>query len=280
MKKLFAILIATLSISTYAQVTGAGSSFAGPLYSKWAGDYNKETGVTVNYQPVGSGAGMNQIAAKTVDFAGTDDPVNQEDIKTKGYYQFPSAVGGVVPVINLKGIEAGKLVLDGKTLADIFQRKITNWNDANIAKLNPGVTLPDQPIMLVVRADASGTTAVFTDFLSKVNEDFKKNVGTGKTVIFGKEGITAGKGNAGVAAYVQQLAGSIGYVEYAYVKQAKMNFVAMKNRKGQVVLPDDTTFAVSAKSANWDVPGMAVDLNNLDGWPITCLLYTSDAADE
>jgi phosphate transport system substrate-binding protein len=208
-----------------------------------------------------------------VDFAGTDDPVSQEEIKAKGYYQFPSAVGGVVPVVNLKGIEAGKLVLDGKTLADIFQRKITNWNDSAIAKLNPGLTLPDQAITLIVRSDASGTTAVFTDFLSKVNEDFKKNVGTGKTVIFGKEGIAAGKGNAGVATYVQQLPGSIGYVEYAYVKQAKMNYVVMKNRKGQLVLPDDTTFAVSAKSANWDVPGFAVDLNNLDGWPITSATF-------
>ena len=273
MNKLLAILIATLAITTHAQVTGAGSSFAGPLYAKWASEYNKETGVTINYQPTGSGAGMKQIEAKTVDFAGTDDPVGQEEIKAKGYYQFPTAVGGVVPVINLKGIEAGKLVLDGRTLADIFQRKITNWSDSAIAKLNPGLTLPDQPIMLVVRSDSSGTTAVFTDFLSKVNEDFKKNVGSGKTVIFGKEGIAAGKGNAGVAAYVQQLAGSIGYVEYAYVKQAKMNYVVMKNRKGQLVLPDDTTFAVSAKSANWDVPGMAVDLNNLDGWPITAATF-------
>ena len=273
MKLLIAIAMSSLTLLSQAQVTGAGSSFAGPLYSKWAADYNKETGITVNYQPTGSGAGMNQIAAKTVDFAGTDDPVNQDEIKTKGYYQFPTAVGGVVPVINLKGVETGKLVLDGKTLADIFQRKITNWNDSAIVKLNPGLTLPDQPIMLVVRADSSGTTAVYTDFLSKVNEDFKKNVGTGKSVIWGKEGIAAGKGNAGVAAYVQQLVGSIGYVEYAYVKQAKMNYVVMKNRKGQLVLPDDTTFAISAKSANWDVPGFAVDLNNLDGWPITAATF-------
>jgi phosphate transport system substrate-binding protein len=271
--KLLTILLTTLAITTQAQVTGAGSSFAGPLYSKWASEYNKETGITINYQPVGSGAGMKQIEAKTVDFAGTDDPVGQEEIKAKGYYQFPTAVGGVVPVINIKGIEAGKLVLDGRTLADIFQRKITNWNDSAIAKLNPGLTLPDQAITLIVRSDASGTTAVFTDFLCKVNKDFKKNVGTGKTVIFGKEGITASKGNAGIATYVQQLPGSIGYVEYAYVKQAKMNYVVLKNRKGQIVQPDDTTFAISAKSANWDVPGMAVDLNNLDGWPITSATF-------
>jgi len=280
--KLLAILLTTLAITTQAQVTGAGSTFAGPLYTKWAAEYNKETGITINYQPVGSGAGMKQIEAKTVDFAGTDDPVSVDEMKAKGYYQFPTAVGGVVPVINLKGVEPGKMVLDGKTLADIFQRKITNWDDPAIAKLNPGVILPDQAITLVVRADASGTTAVFTDFLSKVNEDFKKNVGSGKTVVFGKEGIAAGKGNAGVATFVQQLPGAIGYVEYAYVKQAKMNFVAMKNRKGQVVLPDDTTFAVSAKSANWDVPGFAVDLNNLDGWPITSatfvVLYTQGGA--
>jgi len=273
MNKLLAILLATVAMVSQAQVTGAGSSFAGPLYSKWAAEYNKETGIAINYQPVGSGAGMKQIEAKTVDFAGTDDPVTTDEIRAKGYYQFPTAVGGVVPVINLKGVEPGKLVLDGRTLADIFQRKILNWNDAAIAKLNPGLALPDQAITLIVRSDASGTTAVFTDFLSKVNEEFKKNVGTGKTVIFGKEGIVAGKGNPGVAAYVQQFPGAIGYVEYAYVKQAKMNYVVMKNRKGQVVQPDDTTFAVSAKSANWDVPGFAVDLNNLDGWPITSATF-------
>jgi len=273
MKKLLAILLATLAISSQAQVTGAGSSFAGPLYSKWAAEYNKETGVAINYQPVGSGAGMKQIEAKTVDFAGTDDPVPADEINARNYYQFPVAIGGVVPVINVKGIDTGKLLLDGPTLADIFQRKITKWNDPAIAKLNTGVALPDQAITVVVRSDASGTTAVFTDYLCKVNEEFKKNVGAGKTVIFAKESIVAGKGNPGVAAYVQQLPGSIGYVEYAYVKQAKMNFVVMKNRKGTIVYPNDMSFAEASKSADWSVPNMAVDLNNRDGWPITSATF-------
>jgi phosphate transport system substrate-binding protein len=271
--KLLAILLASIAITSQAQITGAGATFPAPVYAKWAGEYNKQTGTTINYQAVGSGAGIKQIDAKTVDFGATDDPVDEKTLKEKGQYQFPVVIGGVVPVVNLKGIEAGKLVLDGKTLADIFHRVITKWNDPAIVKLNPGIALTDQDITVVVRADASGTTAVFTDYLTKVNEQFKKEVGTGKSVIWGAGGIAAGKGNAGVAAYVQQLPGSIGYVEYAYVKQTKMNYVVLKNRKGQIVQPDDTTFAVSAKTANWDVPGFAVDLNNLDGWPITSATF-------
>jgi len=273
MKKLFAIVLASLSMTAFAQITGAGATFPAPVYSKWASAYNKETGTQLNYQPIGSGGGIKQIEAKTVDFGATDDPLSHEDVVKNGYYQFPAVIGGVVPVINLKGIEAGKLVLDGKTLADIFAGKITKWNDASIAKLNSGLALPDLTITLVVRADSSGTTAVFTDYLCQVSEEFKKNVGSGKTIAWKAGNTTAGKGNAGVAAFVNQLPGSIGYVEYAFAKQGKMNYASMLDKKGKVVHPDDTTFAESAKSANWNVPGMAVNLNNQAGWPITSATF-------
>lgn len=274
MKKLFAILLSAVAITAVAQtVNGAGATFPAPIYAKWASAYNKETGVQINYQPIGSGGGIKQIEAKTVDFGATDDPLSAEDVAKNGYYQFPAVIGGVVPVINIKGIEAGKLVLDGRTLADIFAGKITKWNDAAIAKLNPTITLPDLTITIVVRADASGTTAVFTDYLCQVNDEFKKTVGSGKTIAWRAPAVTAGKGNAGVAAFVNQLPGAIGYVEYAFAKQGKMNYASMLDKKGKVVHPDDTTFAESAKSANWNVPGMAVNLNNQAGWPITAATF-------
>ena len=178
-----------------------------------------------------------------------------------------------VPVVNLKGIEPGKLVLDGRTLADIYLTKIKNWNDPAIKRLNPGLSLPDLTITLVVRADASGTTAVFTDYLSQVSDEFKKEIGSNKQVNWRTGNVTAGKGNAGVAAFVQQLQGTIGYVEYAYVKQAKMTYVAMLDKKNKPVHPDDTTFSKAADSADWKVPGMAVNLNNKDGWPITAATF-------
>jgi len=272
-KKILAVLLSAVALTATAQITGAGATFPAPVYAKWASIYNKETGVQLNYQPIGSGGGIKQIEAKTVDFGATDDPLTEKEVAEKGYYQFPAVIGGVVPVINLKGIETGKLVLDGRTLADIFGGKITRWNDAAVAKLNPGLALPDQTITIVVRADASGTTAVFSDYLSQVNEEFKKNVGAGKTLSWKAPAITAGKGNAGVAAFVNQLPGSIGYVEYAFAKQGKMNYVAMLDKKGKPVLPDDLTFAEAAKAANWNVPGMAVNLNNLSGWPITSATF-------
>jgi len=271
--KLIAILLSAVAITASAQaVNGAGATFPAPVYSKWASEYNKQTGVAINYQAVGSGAGIKQIANKTVDFGATDDPLSEAVVKESGYYQFPVVIGGVVPVFNLKGIEPGKLVLDGKTLADIFQKKINNWNDPAIKKQNPTSSLPDLAITVVVRADASGTTAVFTDYLSQVNADFKKNVGTGKSVVWGTNGITAGKGNAGVAAFVQQLPGAIGYVEYAFVKQAKMNYVAIQS-KGKVQHPSEDSFVEAAKGADWSVPGMAVNLNNGNGWPITAATF-------
>jgi len=274
MKKfLVGVLLSAAAFAAQAQITGAGATFPAPIYSKWAAAYNKETGTSVNYNPIGSGGGVAQIIAKTVDFGASDDPTADAKLKEVGLYQFPSVIGGIVPVINIKGIEPGKMILDGKTLADIYQGKISKWNDAAIAKLNPGLALPDAAINVVVRADGSGTTAVFTDYLSRVNPEFKTGTGTGKTVTWKPTNLSAGKGNAGVAANVQQLAGSIGYVEYAFAKQSKLTHVAMKNRKGAVVQPDDLTFAESAKTADWSVPNMAVNLNDLDGWPITAATF-------
>jgi phosphate transport system substrate-binding protein len=272
--KLLAILLAAVTVTAQAQtINGAGSTFAAPIYSKWSGEYNKETGVKLNYQSLGSGAGIKQIEAKTVDFGATDDPLSADVVKEKGYYQFPTAIGGVVPVVNIKGIEPGQLILDGKTLADIFQGKITNWNDPAIKKLNPKLSLPDLALTRVVRADSSGTTAVFTDYLAQISSEFKTEIGAGKQVSWKGNNVTAGKGNAGVAAFTKQIEGTIGYVEYAFVKQAKMTYVAMLDKKGKPVHPDDTTFAEAAKSADWKVPGMAVNLNNKNGWPITAATF-------
>lgn len=274
MKKFLASLFALVAINvSAAQVSGAGATFPAPVYAKWADQYNKATGNQINYAAIGSSGGIKQIDSKTVDFGATDDPLDNDTVKSKGYYQFPTVIGGVVPVVNIKGVEPGRLVLDGKTLADIFEGKIARWNDPAIAKLNPGVTLPAIEITVVVRADGSGTTAVFTDYLTKVSESFKSKVGSGKTINWPGKLVTAGKGNAGVAAFVKQVEGSIGYVEYAYVKQNKMAYTQLKNRKGKTVAPDDSTFAESAKSANWSVPGMAVNLNNQDGWPITAATF-------
>lgn len=271
MKKLLITLLSALSLTVYAEtlINGAGATFPAPVYSKWADAYNKETGAKLNYQAIGSGGGVKQIAAKTVDFGATDDPLSAEEVGKNNYYQFPAVVGGVVPVVNLKGIDTGKLVLSGQVLADIFEGKITSWKDPAIAKLNPGIQFPDVALTRVVRADSSGTTAVFTDYLSQVSESFKKNIGTNKTVQWAKGDITAGKGNAGVAAMVQQIQGTIGYVEYAYVKQSKMNYVRMLDKKGKPVEPDDATFKQAADSVDWNIPSMAVNLNNKDGWPIT-----------
>jgi len=273
MKKLLGLFFVLFTSIASAQITGAGATFPAPIYSKWAAAYNKETGTTVNYNPIGSGGGVTQIEAKTVDFGASDDPTPDARLKDKGLYQFPSVIGGLVAVVNIKGIEAGKMVLDGKTLADIYQGKISKWNDPAIVKLNAGLAFPDAAINVVARSDSSGTTAVFTDYLSKVNPEFKAGTGSGKTVTWKPTNLTGGKGNAGVAANVQQLPNSIGYVEYAFAKQSKLVHVAMKNRKGAIVQPDDLTFAESAKSADWSVPNMAVNLNDLDGWPITAATF-------
>ena len=242
----------TLGFASVAQaqdITGAGASFPAPLYSKWASDYAKATGNKINYQSVGSGAGMKQIEAKTVDFGASDEPLTDADLKAKGLVQFPTVVGGVVPVLNVKGVAPGALVLDGKTLGDIYLGKITKWNDPALKALNPSLALPDAAIAVVRRADGSGTSFNFTNYLSKVNPEWKEKVGEGKAVNWPTG--TGGKGNEGVAAFVSRLPNSIGYVEYAYVKQNNMTYTKLKNAAGNVVAPDDVSFKAAAGSADW-----------------------------
>jgi phosphate transport system substrate-binding protein len=232
------------------EITGAGASFPAPLYSKWAADYNKATGVKINYQSVGSGAGLRQIEAKTVDFGASDMPLKDEELKAKNLVQFPTVIGGVVPVINVKGVNPGQLRLNGQVLGDIFLGKITKWNDAAIKTLNPTLTLPDADISPVRRADGSGTTFIFTNYLSKVNAEWKTKVGEGTAVNWPTG--AGGKGNEGVAAFVGRLPNSIGYLEYAYVKQNKLNYALMQNMDGKFVAPDDDTFKAAAAGADWN----------------------------
>ena len=251
------------------EATGAGASFPAPLYSKWAADYNKATGVKINYQSVGSGAGLRQIEAKTVDFGASDAPLKDEDLNKKGLVQFPTVIGGVVPVVNIKGISAGQIKLSGQVLGDIYLGKITNWSDAAIKALNPGVDLPDAAIAPVRRADGSGTSFIFTNYLSKVNAEWKAKVGEGTAVNWPTG--AGGKGNEGVAAFVGRLPNSIGYVEYAYVKQNKMTYVQMQNADGQFVAPDDTAFKAAASGADWAKSFYQILTNQpgKESWPIT-----------
>ena len=251
------------------EATGAGASFPAPLYAKWAADYNKATGVKINYQSVGSGAGLRQIEAKTVDFGASDMPLKDVDLEKKGLMQFPTVIGGVVPVVNIKGVAPGQLKLTGQVLGDIYLGKITVWNDAAIKALNPSLNLPDAPIAVVRRADGSGTSFIFTNYLSKVNAEWKAKVGEGTAVNWPTG--AGGKGNEGVAAFVGRLPDSIGYVEYAYVKQNKMNFVQMQNAQGAFVSPDDLTFKAAAASADWSKSYYQI-LTNQAGktaWPIS-----------
>ncbi len=257
--------------SAFAQqeATGAGASFPAPLYSKWAADYNKATGVKINYQSVGSGAGLRQIEAKTVDFGASDAPVKDEDLVKKGLVQFPTVIGGVVPVVNIKGIQPGQIKLSGHVLADIYLGKITQWNDAAIKALNPGVNLPDAAIAPVRRADGSGTSFIFTNYLSKVSPEWKSKVGEGTAVNWPTG--AGGKGNEGVAAFVGRLPNSIGYVEYAYVKQNKLTYVQLQNADGAFVSPDDDAFKAAAAGADWSKSFYQI-LTNQPGkasWPIT-----------
>ena len=254
-------------------VTGAGATFPAPIYAKWADAYNKASGVRINYQSVGSGAGIKQIKAKTVDFGASDMPLKDEDLAKDGLLQFPAVIGGVVPVVNIKGIAPGQIKLTGAVLADIYMGKITKWNDAAVTALNPGVALPDAAIAPVARADGSGTTFIFTNYLSKVSPEWKDKVGEGTTVKWMAG--TAGKGNEGVANFVQRLPNSIGYVEYAYVTQNKMTYVQLKNKDGQWVSPSDHAFKAAAGGADWaktfyqittDQPGKA-------SWPLTNPTY-------
>ncbi|MEY3724336.1 MAG: Phosphate-binding protein PstS precursor [Pseudomonadota bacterium] len=276
-----ALAVAALSMTTAslapaafaADITGAGATFPYPIYAKWAEAYKARTGNGLNYQSIGSSGGVKQIKAKTVDFGATDNPVKFEDLQADGLVQFPAIIGGVVPIINLEGIKPGQIRLDGQTLADIFQGKIKNFNDKRITDLNPGVKIPAGEITVVHRADGSGTTAIFTDYLAKVSADWKSAVGAGAAVKWPAASSVGGKGNEGVAANVSRVKNSIGYVEYAYAKKNNMTHVQLKNQAGQFVQPDDETFAAAAAGTDWaKIPGMGTFITNAGGaksWPIT-----------
>ena len=273
---LSAISAAVISLPTFAvaqEITGAGATFPAPLYSKWASDYNKATGVKVNYQSVGSGAGIKQIDSKTVDFGASDMPQTDDVLAKKGQMQFPAVIGGTVPVINVKGIAPGQLRLDGQVLGDIFLGKITKWNDPAIKALNPALPLPDATISPVRRADGSGTTFNFTNYLSRVHPEWKTKVGEGTAVNWPVG--AGGKGNEGVAAFVNRLPNSIGYVEYSYVKQNKMTYALLKNRDGVFVAPDETSFAAAAAGADWNKTfyQLITDQPGKNAWPISTATF-------
>jgi phosphate transport system substrate-binding protein len=255
------------------EVTGAGATFPAPIYSKWASEYNKATGVKVNYQSIGSGGGIKQIDSKTVDFGASDMPQTDEVLKAKGQIQFPTVLGGVVPVINVKGIEPGQLKLTGQVLGDIFLGKIARWNDPAIKALNPALPLPDAAIAQVRRADGSGTTFIFTNYLSKVNAEWKSKVGEGTAVNWPVG--AGGKGNEGVAAFVGRLPNSMGYVEYSYVKQNKLNYAVMQNSAGNFVKPEDDTFKAAAAGADWTKSFYQILTNQpgKEAWPISGATY-------
>ena len=273
------IAVATLSLclgsglAAAQDVTGAGATFPAPIYAQWADAYNKATGARINYQSVGSGAGIRQIRAKTVDFGATDMPLTDADLAKDGMIQFPTVIGGVVPVVNIKGVTPGQIRLTGAVLGDIFLGKITKWNDAAILALNAGVPLPDAAITPVRRADGSGTTFIFTNYLSKVNAEWKAKVGEGTAVNWPVG--AGGKGNEGVSAFVQRLPNSIGYVEYAYAKQNKMSHVLLRNKDGVYVGPDDSTFKAAAAGADWSKTFYQIltEQPGKDSWPITGATY-------
>ncbi|MBV8033233.1 MAG: phosphate ABC transporter substrate-binding protein PstS, partial [Betaproteobacteria bacterium] len=251
-------------------ITGAGATFPYPVYAKWADAYKKSTGVGLNYQSIGSGGGIKQITAKTVDFGASDMPLKPEELDKTGMIQFPTVIGGAIPTVNLKGIKPGELKLTPEALADIYLGKIKKWNDAAIASINPGVKLPDTDVNVVHRSDGSGTTFIWSNYLSKVSPEWKSKVGEG-TAVNWPVGV-GGKGNEGVAQYVQRIDGAIGYVEYAYVLQNKMTFVQMKNRDGNFVAPSAKAFQAAAAGADWkSAPGMYLILTDApgkDAWPI------------
>ncbi|HZY18224.1 MAG TPA: phosphate ABC transporter substrate-binding protein PstS [Ramlibacter sp.] len=267
------VTVSFAGLACAQEVTGAGATFPAPLYAKWAADYNKATGVRINYQSVGSGAGIRQIDGKTVTFGASDMPQKDEDLAKKGQLQFPTVIGGVVPVVNIRGVQPGQLRLTGQVLGDIYLGKITKWNDPAITALNAGVSLPDAPIAVVRRADGSGTTFIFTNYLSKVNADWKAKVGEGTAVNWPTG--AGGKGNEGVAAFVGRLPNAIGYVEYAYVKQNKMTYALLRNKDGNFVEPSDGAFKAAAAGADWNKTfyQITTDQPGKDAWPITNPTY-------
>ncbi len=274
-----------ISAAHAADITGAGATFPYPIYAKWAEAYKKVTNVGLNYQSIGSSGGIRQIRAKTVTFGATDAPVPGAELDKDGMVQFPAIIGGTVPIINLDGFKPGELRITGEILAEIFMGNILKWNDAKLAALNPGKKLPDQNITVVHRADGSGTTFNFTDYLSVASKSWAEKVGKGAAVKWPAASSVGGKGNEGVAANVARVKGSIGYVEYAYVKKNNLNFMQLRNKDGVYVSPDDKTFAAAAAGADWfSVPGMGlsiVDQKGAQTWPISTasfiLMYKSPA---
>ena len=275
LKTVAAAALATLAMGSAlaADITGAGATFPFPVYAKWAEAYKAATGTGLNYQSIGSSGGLKQIRAKTVTFGASDAPVKGEDLDKDGMIQFPAIVGGTVPVLNLEGFKPGELRVTGPVLAEMFLGKITKWNDPKLAALNPGKKLPDENITVVHRADGSGTTFNWTDYLSAVSKEWADTVGKGAAVKWPAASSVGGKGNEGVAANVNRVKGALGYVEYAYVKKNGMNFMQLQNANGKYVSPDDTTFAAAAANADWfSVPGMGISMVNAKGdnaWPVS-----------
>jgi phosphate transport system substrate-binding protein len=270
-----------------ADITGAGATFPYPVYAKWAEAYKRDTGIGLNYQSIGSSGGIRQINARTVTFGASDAPVSGENLDKQGQIQFPAIIGGTVPVVNLDGFRPGELRITGPVLAEVFMGKIAKWNDPRLAVLNPGKALPDQPITVVHRADGSGTTYNWTDYLATVSREWADRVGRGAAVKWLAATAVGGKGNEGVAANVNRIRGSIGYVEYAYVKKNNMTFMQLQNKSGRWVSPDDLTFAAAADGADWfSVPGMGlsiVDQANPNAWPVSSasfIIMYRDPADK
>jgi phosphate transport system substrate-binding protein len=275
MKRLLSLITGLgISLAATAQtITGAGATFPYPIYAKWAEAYNKQTGVQLNYQSIGSSGGIRQINSKTVAFGATDAPVKGEDLDKLQQVQFPAIIGGTVPIVNLEGFKPNELKITGPVLAEVFMGTITRWNDDKLLKLNPGKALPNTNITVVHRADGSGTTFNFTDYLASVSPEWDKQVGKGAAVKWPAASSVGGKGNEGVAANVARVKGSIGYVEYAYVKKNGLTNLQLQNKSGNWISPDDTNFAAAAVAADWfSVPGMGLSIVNQshkDAWPIT-----------
>lgn len=280
--------MATIGINVAAaDITGAGATFPFPIYAKWAEAYKKETGTGLNYQSIGSSGGIRQINNKTVTFGASDAPVKGEDLDKNGQVQFPAVIGGTVPIVNLEGFKPGELRITGPVMAEVFLGDIKKWNDPKLVALNPGKNLPDQLITVVHRADGSGTTFNWTDYLTVVSKAWADRVGRGAAVKWPAATSVGGKGNEGVAANVQRIKGSIGYVEYAYVKKNNLVFLQLQNKNGKYVSPDDLTFAAAAAGADWfSVPGMGLSIVDQRGdntWPVTTasfIIMYKDPADK
>ena len=286
-KSLLTLLAAITVTAHAADITGAGATFPYPIYAKWAEAYKKETGVGLNYQSIGSSGGIRQINNKTVAFGASDAPVKGEDLDRLGQVQFPAVIGGTVPVINLEGFKPGELRITGPVLAEVFMGDIVKWNDPKLAALNPGKKLPDANITVVHRADGSGTTFNWTDYLTTVSPEWASRVGRGAAVKWPAASSVGGKGNEGVAANVNRVKGAIGYVEYAYVKKNNMIYMQLQNKNGKFVSPDDLTFAAAAAGADWfSVPGMGISIVDQKGdtvWPVTTasfIIMYKDPADK